>query len=96
MPPAFFSCCSMNLPMPFCMKMTRPSITARATIPNAPLFTMALPPPLKASKLLVMPPEMMEFQGSSFFRTATIVQSQIENKQPHTAKDPTQTQKDKA
>ena len=77
-----------TLANPFWTKITKPSIMANAAIPKIPLLTIAFPPPLKASMALVRPPAIIEFQGSSFFLTATNVQSQIENIQPHTANDP--------
>lgn len=45
--------------------------------------------PLRAAKMPpVAAPEMIEFQGSSFFRKWTNVQSIVLNMPPHTAKFP--------
>ena len=68
-----------------------PSITAsRIAHPMAP-FAIARPPPRTASAAPVIPPAVIAFQGSSFFRMPLTVQSKVLNRPPHTPKLPPRT-----
>lgn len=69
-------------------RMPTPSIRARRTPPMTADPTIA-PVPFRTAKMApVRAPLVMEFQGSSFLRIFTIVQSIVENKPPQTAKFP--------
>lgn len=77
----------------FVRKMFRPSIMASSTPPTAADRLAARQPPRAASTPPVAAPEMMEFQGSSFFLIATSVQSNEEKSPPQTAKFPADTRR---
>ena len=66
---------------------------ASSTPPTAADRLAARQPPRAASTPPVAAPEMMEFQGSSFFLIATSVQSNEEKSPPQTAKFPADTQR---
>lgn len=68
--------------------MPNPSIMAKSSPPTAADFPALRSPCLNCSTPPVSAPEAMEFHGSSFFRTATSAQSNVENSPPHTAKLP--------
>lgn len=69
-------------------RMPTPSIRASRTPPIRAEPAMA-GNPLRAAKMPpVAAPEIIEFQGSSFFRKCTSVQSMVLNMPPHTAKLP--------
>jgi len=70
----------MRIPMPSIMASSTPPMTALPAMARGPLRAARIPP--------VAAPLMIEFQGSSFFRICTNVQSIVENMPPQTAKLP--------
>ena len=70
------------------IKIPTPSIRARSTPPIMAEPAMAAAPFLTDKMPPVAAPLIIEFQGSSFLRVYTNVQSMAENKPPHTAKLP--------
>jgi len=69
-------------------RMPNPSIIARSTPPNAADLAADAGPVRSCKKPPVRAPAAMEFQGSSFLRTATSTQSNEEKSPPQTAKEP--------
>lgn len=69
-------------------RMPSPSIIARSTPPNAADRPADFRPVRSCSTPPVSAPDAMLFQGSSFLRTATKVQSKAENSPPQTANPP--------